>query len=231
MDRITEVTRESFDAIIELRRADGSVLPPPEKLHDDLRRFIDRLFTRAAQAGFSREDVDDIAYAVVALADEVVAARSEAFTQHWAGHSLQLQYFRSVGAIAGEEFFTRLENVRKDPGRRREVLQAYAFALLLGFHGRYRVRGGEAELLRIQEDVERELARARRHDGELLSPHGERPEDGRSVAGRSGPAMWIAIGALVAALLLYAGLRLSLGFSTDGVLERISAMSQPRTST
>jgi type VI secretion system protein ImpK len=214
MNRITEVTRECFDAIIQVRRVDAAGLPQPDVLHRQLRAFVDRMFTRAAQAGLGRDDVDDIAYAIVALADETVASRSEALGEFWAGHSLQLQYFRE--SVAGEAFFTRLEQIRKDP-RRREVLQVYALALSLGFQGRYRVRGGELELLTLIEEVQRELGRARRYDSEVLSPRGERPEDGRAVGRRSGPAMWIALGALTFVLVLYVGLRVWLGFSADSV--------------
>jgi type IV/VI secretion system ImpK/VasF family protein len=225
MDRVTDVTRRCFDAIIELRRADSASLMP-ERLHRDLCTCIDALFTRAEEVGFNREEARDVAYAVVALADEVVASRSTALAQYWAGHSLQLKYFRDVGAVAGEEFFSRLENVQNSG--RREVLQAYALALQLGFQGRHSARGGEAELLRILDKVERDLARGRGHDG-ILSPHGERPDDGPPAIAGNRLAMWIAIGSLAVALVLYAGLRLSLGASTDSVLERIHAVSQPRT--
>jgi type VI secretion system protein ImpK len=226
MERISEVTRRCFDAIIELRRADPVALPPPEKLHRELRALVDDLRARAAEAGFQRDDADDVAYAVVALADEVVASRSDALAQHWAGHSLQLHYFRQ--AIAGEEFFRRLEVIRKEPLRRREVLQAYAVALLLGFQGHHRVRGGDAELLALVEEVHREVARGRDRDAELLSPRGERPDEGRPAVARSGPPRWIGAGAIAAVLLVYAGLHLSIGRTTGAVLERVVSVHESR---
>jgi len=220
MDRITEVTRDCFDAIIQLRRLDEPSLPAPGALHQRLRGFVDAMFQRAAQAGFSREDANDIAYAVVALADEIVLSRSEALRDHWAGESLQLHYFHEN--VAGEAFFTRLQGLRRDP-RRREVLQVYHQALLLGFQGRYQVRGGELELLTLVEDVQRELGGRRRFDAEVLSPAGERPEDARGAGRRSGIVLWLALGALGLAVASYLGLRFSLGVSAGGVVQRIEA--------
>jgi type VI secretion system protein ImpK len=146
MDRITEVTRECFDALIQLRRLDSGSFPPAAALQPRLRTFIDAMFQRAAQAGFSREDANDIAYAIVSLADDIVLSRSDAARDEWASQSLQLHYFHEN--VAGEGFFTRLQNLRRDP-RRREILHVYYLALLFGFEGRYRVRGGELELLKI----------------------------------------------------------------------------------
>jgi type VI secretion system protein ImpK len=220
MDRITEVTRDCFDALIQLRRVEDASLPEPGALHARLREFVDALFQRASQAGFGREEANDIAYAVVALADEIVLSRSDALREHWAGQSLQMHYFHEN--VAGEAFFTRLQTLRRDP-RRREVLQVYYLALLFGFEGRYRVRGGELELLTLTEELQRDLARARRFDAEVLSPQGERPDDANRARGRGGIILWGALAALALAALIYGGLRISLGSSASAVVERIEA--------
>jgi type VI secretion system protein ImpK len=220
MDRITEVTRECFDALIQLRRLDGASFPPAATLQPRLRAFVDAMFQRAAQAGYSREDANDIAYAIVSLADDIVLSRSDAARDAWANQSLQLHYFHEF--TAGEGFFTRLQNLRKDP-RRREILHVYYLALLFGFEGRYRVRGGELELMKIIDDLQGELQRSRRFEAEVLSPHGERPAEARRSAGRRHLGIWIAAGALALALLMYAGLRFSVGVSSGSVVSRIES--------
>ncbi|HTT72233.1 MAG TPA: DotU family type IV/VI secretion system protein [Anaeromyxobacteraceae bacterium] len=220
MDRITEVTRECFDALIELRRADPGSIPPPAALHQSLRRFVDGLYTRAAQAGFARDEANDIAYAVVALADEIVLSRSDALREVWPGQSLQFHYFHEN--VAGEGFFTRLETLRRDP-RRREVLRVYYLALLLGFQGRYQVRGGDLELMTLLESLQRDLERGTRFEAEELSPHGERPEEGGSERRRAHLVPAIGFGAVALVLLLYLGFRVSLGLSVDSVIARIEA--------
>jgi type VI secretion system protein ImpK len=224
VDRITEVTRECFDALIQLRRLPESALPAPAALQQRLRSFVDALFQKAAQAGFSREDANDIAYAVVALADELAHSRSEALRQLWADQSLQLHYFHEN--VAGEAFFTRLEGLRRDP-RRREVLQVYYLALLFGFQGRYKVRGGEIELLTLLEDLEREIKGRRRFDAEVLSPRGERPDERRGSGAGGNLLPWIAAAAVGLALLVHVGLRLSLASSTGAVTQRIEAVKPP----
>jgi type VI secretion system protein ImpK len=222
MDRITEVTRDCFDALIQLRRLDDAALPAPEALHERLRSFVDAMFQQASQAGLSREDANDIAYAIVALADEIVLTRSESLRDFWAGRSLQLHYFREN--VAGDAFFTRLEGVRRDP-RRRDVLRVYYLALLFGFQGGHRVRGGELELMRLVDDLHRDLQHGRRIDAEALSPHGERPEEKDRGRKRVGLVLWVATGALALAILTYAGFWIALGAGSGDVAQRIENVS------
>jgi len=224
MDRINGVTGECFNAIVQLRQLDESALPAPEALHRRMRGFVDAMMQRAAQAGFSREDVNDISYAVVALADEVALSKSDAVRQLWDGQQLQLLYFQEN--VAGEGFFTRLEGIRKDP-RRHEVLRVYALALMFGFQGRYRVRGGELELMNVLDDLQRSLARSREHESETLSPQGEPPEVSRAGGRGKGLLLYGAGGAVAAALALVLVLRVWLGSSVSSVVERISAANLP----
>ena len=223
MDRVNQVTQDCFNAVAQLRRLDDASLPPAEALHRRLRGFVDALFQKAAQAGFAREDVSDIAYAVVALADEVALSRDE-LRGYWVGHELQMHYFKEN--VAGEAFFTRLETLRKDP-RRAEALRVYWLALLFGFQGRYRVRGGELELMNLVEDLERDVARGRKRDVETLSPEGEPPDRTRGGGGRAGPLLWIGAGAVAALAALWVGLALWVGSSAGSVVSRIAAANLP----
>jgi type VI secretion system protein ImpK len=220
MDRITDVTRDCFDGLIQLRRLDPASLPPPAGLHERLRGSVDALFTRGAQAGFAREDLNDVAYAVVALADEIALSRSEEYRDFWAGQSLQLHFFQEN--VAGEEFFTRLETLRRDP-RRREITQAYFLALLLGFQGRFKVRGGDVELLRLTEDLQRDLLGGRKYDAETLSPQGERSEEARAAARGGGLLLWGALAAAIVLVLSYTVINLWGRSSARDVVARVAA--------
>ncbi len=224
MDRVTDITRDCFNAIAQLRTAEASSLPPPEQLHNRLRRFVDDLQRRAADAGFGREEATDLAYPVVALADEVMQSKDDdALRAYWTAQPLQLHYFGEN--VAGEAFFSRLERARKDP-RRAEALKAHYLALVFGFQGRYRVRGGELELLALTEAVGREVVRGAEYDGELLSPHGERSGEGGPGGPRNRLLLWIAVGLLAASALLYVGLRLSLSSGTADVVDRSAAVAK-----
>lgn len=223
MDRITEVTKDCFNALAQLRNADAASLPPAEELHSRLRTFIDALFQKASAAGFGREEAADIAYAIVALADELVlSGPSDSMRAYWSAQPLQIHYFHTN--VAGEEFFSRLEAIRKD-ARRQEILKAYYLALLFGFQGRYRVRGGELELMGIVDGVARDLGR-RDSDLEVLSPSGERPDSSKGRGARTGPLLWISTGALVLALIVYVALRFSVASTTEAVHTRITATVQ-----
>jgi type VI secretion system protein ImpK len=224
MERITGVTGECFNALAQLRQLDDAALPAPEALHRRMRGFIDAMMQRAQQAGLSREDVNDVAYAVVALADEIALSKPEAVRQFWIGQQLQLAYFQEN--VAGEGFFTRLEGLRRD-ARRHEILRVYYLALLFGFQGRYRVRGGELELMNLTDELQRELTRGKKPDDDALSPHGERPERASARVGTRALALWIAGGSVAAALLAVVGLRVWLGSSVSSVVERISAANLP----
>ncbi len=224
MDRIHLVTRDCFNALVQLRQLDEGSLPSVDALHAQLRRFVDALLQKAAQAGFSREDANDLAYPVVALADEIVMGKSEALRERWASRSLQLHFFDEN--VAGEAFFTRLEALRRD-ARGAEIVRAYHLALLFGFQGRYKVRGGDLELLSLVEDLERELGRGRRADDEALSPRGDRPAEALSRRAARSPLLWVALGLVVVAVLGYVGLRVAVGSQADAVVARIAAANLP----
>jgi type VI secretion system protein ImpK len=215
MQRVTEATKDCFDAAIRIRNSDAATVPPPEVLHHRLRGVVDELLRRAAVLGFSHQDAQDIAYALVALLDETALTRPEPYRQFWMTNLLQLQYFNEN--VAGDGFFNRLHALRKDP-HRAEVLQVYYLCMLFGFQGRYRIRGGELELMTLIDSVQKDLERAKPFDFEVLSPHGERPTESMLAGKRKLSPMIISLGALVLALVVYGGLMLSL----DGTVETLT---------
>lgn len=223
MDRIDEVTKDCFNALNQIRQLDEGSLPAPEVLNARLRSFIDVMFQKATAAGFSREDANDIGYAVVALADEVVLNKSEMVRQFWLSNLLQLHYYNEN--VAGEAFFTRLQTIKRDP-RRFDILKVYYLALLFGFQGQYRVRGGELELMNLVDSLQRELTRVQKYESETLSPQGDRPNEVLARGGRSGPLLWIALAGAALAVVLFLGLRVSVAVSAGSVVDRIVEVSK-----
>ena len=143
MDAVHAATQDCFGAIQQIRRTDPNLLPQPEVLQRRMRTFVDRMQSSLRDAGLNHADVEDITYAVCALADEVALNSGEPLASGWMGNLLQFHYFREN--TAGDGFFNRLEAIRKDP-RRKDVLRVYALCLWFGFQGRYRVRGGGLRL-------------------------------------------------------------------------------------
>lgn len=218
MQRATEVTKDCFDAAIRIRNSDAAAVPPPEVLHHRLRGVVDEMLRRAAVLGFSHQDAQDMAYALVALLDEVALSRPEPYRSFWMTNLLQLQYFNEN--VAGDGFFHRVQALRKDP-HRAEVLQVYYLCMLFGFQGRYRIRGGELELMTLIDSVQKDLERAKPFDFDVLSPHGERPSESMFTSKRKLSPMVISLGALVLALVVYGGLLLNLDGTVDTFMNEI----------
>jgi type VI secretion system protein ImpK len=218
MQRVTEATKDCLDAAIRIRNSDAAKVPPPEVLHHNLRGVVDEMLRRSAVLGFSHQDSQDMAYALVALLDEVVLSRPEPYRSFWMTNLLQLQYFNEN--VAGDGFFHRLQAIRKDP-HRAEALQVYYLCMLFGFQGRYRIRGGELELLTLIDSVQKDLERAKPFDYDVLSPHGERPRESLQSDKRRLSPMLISLGAMALALLIYGGMMFSLDNTVDSFMNEI----------
>jgi len=218
MDRVNEATKDCFDVIIQLRQADAATVPPPEALNHRLRSVVDEVLRRAATLGFSHQDAQDMAYALVALIDETVLGKAEQYRQFWMSNPLQLHYFDEN--TAGNVFFDRLASIRKD-SHRMEVLRVYYLCLLFGFQGHFRIRGGELELLTLIDAVQKDLERASPFDFEVLSPHGERPSERLAAAKRKVSLLAVSLGSVVLALFIYGGLHLSLDRNASQLLYEI----------
>ena len=123
MDRIDELTADCFNFLIQLRRTDPNAQPPPESVQQRMRSLIENMQRRGLDMNLSREDILEMSYAIVALADEVaVYYGSQNLRQFWLSRPLQLSLFQTN--VAGDQFYDRLEALRQDP-RRIEVVRVY----------------------------------------------------------------------------------------------------------
>jgi len=219
MDRVNEVTKDCFNALIQIRNlAEGAALAP-EMFHSRLVSFIDAMFSKGQQAGMQDRDVQDIAYAVVALADEVALRKPGGIRDVWMSRPLQLHYFNEN--VAGEGFFQRLEYVLHDPNRR-DVLRVYYMCLLFGFQGKFAVRGGELELAAVTRRVQDALGHALRP--EPLSKNHLRPKERINRQRVGYITIWIGLFAILSSLALIIVLRRALDTQSTSLLDRIAAM-------
>lgn len=222
MERINEVTKDCFNALIQFRALDTSSAASPQLPYQRLCGYIDQMLTYAREAGYEEMDVVDMAYAVVALADEVALHKGGAIRDFWMQRPLQLHYFNEN--LAGEGFFHRLNAVMSDPNRS-EILQVYYLCLLLGFQGQYAIRGGELELDAIIRRVKEALRNQLK--AEALSVQPLRPKEDMGRADRF-PAIWIALFFLLFALGLLIVLRIGLNKQTENVVEQMNPLMQPK---
>ncbi|HKU44649.1 MAG TPA: DotU family type IV/VI secretion system protein [Polyangiales bacterium] len=223
MERITEITEPVFNALAQIVVMDPEAVPMPEMVHQQLTIYVEQASRSATKLGFSQTDTDDIRYALVAVIDETMLQRGGALREFWLPRVLQLRYFNEN--VAGENFFSRLEGLRRDPARR-EVLRVFYLALLFGFQGQYRVRGGQVELQDIVDRVRDDLTRANVINGDLpLSPRGPRPPEPIADSRRNLLLVWVSLVAATASILLYIGLKLSLVAQVAQLAESIAALA------
>jgi len=223
MDRVNEVTKEVFNALAQIRRADERSQPMPEMLYQRMRSFLERGMRRAAEVGFNQQDVQEIGYAMVALTDELVMSKGGELRDYWLPRSLQLQLFNTN--VAGEGFFNNLRNLRQDPSRL-EVLKVYYLCLLFGFQGQYRVRGGEIELASIVEDVGSALTRAGLIGDTLLAPHAARPQENLGGVRSHMPLVWISVGFVVLSLVVYFVLQWNINSRAQELIDHVHEITQ-----
>jgi type VI secretion system protein ImpK len=157
MNRLSEVTKDAINAVVQLRAAPAGISPPI--VYAQIRERIDECITRARESGMAESDVADIMYAIVAVADELAqregTLETSGLSEYWHQQPLQLHYFAEN--VAGEGFFMRLDRILNDPSRV-EALVLYHTCLQLGFLGRYAVRGGERELDLVRRRVRDAMA-------------------------------------------------------------------------
>ena len=218
MDRVNWVVHECFGAAARLRTLAQASTTPAAELHADACALVDRLLARAASAGYASEDARLMAYAVVALLDEVVMASEGPLRAHWSTQPLQRVYFEE--SVAGESFFVHLARVRADRARA-DVLRVFHLALALGFQGKYRFGDVQHELRQIREQVRAQLARQLAVP-EFLSPD-LRVSDRRTPSLPRLPRRWLWACVASLAVVFYLGLRVSLKRESDalqGLLRR-----------
>ncbi|EDM78073.1 hypothetical protein PPSIR1_23689 [Plesiocystis pacifica SIR-1] len=219
MERINEVTKDCFNALIQFRAADASAMASPQMPYQRLCGFIDQMLAHARELGYEEVDVVDMAYAVVALADEVALHKGGAIRDFWMQRPLQLHYFNEN--LAGEGFFHRLNAVMSDPGRV-DILRVFYTCLLMGFQGQYAIRGGELELDAIVRRVKEALRNQLKDQPLSVQPLRPKEDTGRA---DGIPAIWIALFFLLFSLGLLIVLRIGLNNQREDLVDRMGPVS------
>lgn len=160
MNRVNEIAKDCFNALIQLRAMGNDASVRPEHVHHRLRGYVDEMIARGKGMKMTESDLADITYAIVGFADELAQRKPGAVCDFWHQRPLQMHYFGEN--IAGDGFFDRLERILTDP-KRVEALSVYHMTLQFGFEGRYALRGGELELDMVRRRVRDGL-------GRLLTP-------------------------------------------------------------
>jgi type VI secretion system protein ImpK len=172
------------------------------------------LAAQEAAVGARRVDHEiysDARYAMVALVDELAIVSDWAYRTEWAQESLELEVFNTN--VAGEEFFDRLNALRKrytssrDEEERETILGAlevFYTCLECGFKGRHR-GGGEGELASIKSGLLGMLwpeSEHRKHQALFPGAYGEGGR-GREAVRRMSKWPFVALGSIGVILVIY----------------------------
>jgi len=106
-----------------------------------VQQFLADYERAAKKMDIPAEDVYATKYAFCAAVDETVLNSRFAIRDAWMLQPLQLTLFGEQ--LAGENFFSRLEDLRAQGAPRLQSLEIYYMCLLLGFQGKYLIEGQE----------------------------------------------------------------------------------------
>jgi type VI secretion system protein ImpK len=210
-----------FQLLLTLHRT-GRSNPDAARLYEGCCREIEQHETLCRELDVPPNDAADARYALVALIDETALHCEGVLREYWLPRLLQTRFFQENQA--GEGFFERLAALRLD-GKRSALLRVFYLCLLLGFKGKYELRGSELELMEIHESVRRELQRAKAIPSEvLLSPQGRRPRERTADTSRNRLLLTLTAISTCVAALAYVGMRVSLEQQTQQLIGQISGL-------
>ena len=194
---LLELTSGMFTMILALRRSRD--LGQEEALRQRVTARFANLEREGFEAGFTREDMDKVRFALVAFLDETILDSDWAHREYWRDRPLQLDLFGE--RRAGSRFFEELQDMRGRGEARREVVEVYGQCLALGFEGQFRVSGLD-RLTGLKADLARELGINPLDRRELkLSPHGKRRDSAAALDEDTFP-FWRLTGAVTSVILI-----------------------------
>ncbi|MEO8155570.1 MAG: DotU family type IV/VI secretion system protein, partial [Rhizobacter sp.] len=106
-----------------------------------IKEFLTGVERGATRLGSSAEDVHLCKYAFCATVDELILMSQFKVRDAWQRQPLQLQFFGEQ--LAGEQFFVKLEALRREGAARSQILEVFHMCLLMGFQGKYIIEGSE----------------------------------------------------------------------------------------
>jgi type VI secretion system protein ImpK len=168
-----------------------------------LRDFLAQVERGGKRIDAPSQDIYLAKYAYCALMDEMVMASQGPLAENWQRNPLQLEMFGEQ--LAGETFFTHLEELRAQGAAKVQVLEVFHMCLLMGFQGKYVIEGSE-KLGYLTARVGDEIAT---HKGQraAFAPHAF-AADRISHRLRTDVPLWVVASVLALATLLgYLGLR------------------------
>ncbi len=185
-----------------------------ETFRTRVREFLEGVDKGSRRLGLASSDVHLSKYAFAALLDETVLTSQSSIRPAWERKPLQLELFGDQ--LAGQHFFDRLEELRREGVAKVQVLEVFHMALLMGFQGKYRIEGPE-KLGYLTARLGDEIAQLRgARPG--FAPHGLANDSVRHKLRHQVPLWVMASAFALAGLLAFIGLRWWLAHQTEADL-------------
>lgn len=182
-----------------------------EAFRERIKQFLTAFERGATRMNASAEDVYACKYAFCATVDEAVLMSGFKVKEAWQRLPLQVQFFGEQ--LAGEQFFEKLEELRRQGAPRVQAMEVFHMCLLLGFQGKYLIEGSE-KLGYLTARLGDEIARIK-GQGAGFAPHWAAPDRIQHQLKNEVP-LWVVASVFgLMALLAYTGLRWQLGQHTS----------------
>lgn len=194
--RLVELASDWLATVLALSQVPE--LPDPTAIRARALDLKSRFEREAGEHGFSAADTEEAVFSMVAFLDETILNSRGAARDAWLARPLQLELYGRQ--LAGEEFFERLERLRKDREARIEPLEVACCCLAFGFAGRYKLATPE-KLTALLEDVQRDVSAARGAGFSPLAPNSARRNEHVAEERRSIP-WWLPLLMFVPAVVL-----------------------------
>ena len=185
-----------------------------DAFRDRIKHFLTAFERGATRMNASAEDVYACKYAFCATVDEAVLMSGFKVKESWQRLPLQVQFFGEQ--LAGEQFFEKLEELRRQGAPRVQAMEVFHMCLLLGFQGKYLMEGSE-KLGYLTARLGDEIARIK-GQGAGFAPNWAAPDRIQHQLKNELP-LWVVASVFgLMALLAYTGLRWQLGQHTADAL-------------
>lgn len=189
-----------------------------EVFRDRIKQFLSNFERQASKLSAGADAIYACKYAFCATVDEAILMSQFRAKESWQRMPLQVQYFGEQ--LAGEQFFTKLEDLRRQGASQSQVLEVFHMCLLLGFQGKYLMEGSE-KLNYLTARLGDEIAHLKGRRA-TFAPHWQAPDRVTHQLKNEVP-LWVVASVLGAlSLLSFLGLRVQLAHHTD------STLSEPR---
>lgn len=226
-DRRTGVLVDIFSELLTIgacvaSRRDAKDLGNPEHIRSRILTMFTTAEHQSKSSGVEAGVFEQAKFAVAAFLDEKIMSTSWGHrAQQAAERRFQYAFFKT--ALAGSEFFERLETIRRVSPRNSDLLEVYALCLTLGFSGKYSDYDQE-QLSRLIEEVTAEV-QPKRGERSILSPHGQRPQEWIDAAQRGLPVWAVGVIGVAIPLLVYSVLEY---FMQGQVTDLLNQLTQIR---